>query len=239
MGLYDRDYYIQDSRSSGTFASRVYGWMTAGLGVTTFVSLGLYFSGLYRVLFPFWWVWCLATLGVSLYINAKIDRLSVPSVMRLFLLYSFLDGLFFGTLVPVYAYQYGGGVVWAAFGTAGLVFGLSAGYGAVTKSDLTHLSKILMMALVAFMLVTLVFAVVSIFVFLPIFYLLICYVGLAIFVGLTVVDAQNIRRMAAAVGNNSDLSYKLSLIMALKMYVNVVMIFWYLLQIFSSSGKRS
>lgn len=108
MGLYERD-YIQYSRSSGTFAARVYGWMTAGLGVTTLVSLGLYFSGWYRMLAPFWWVWCFATLGVSLYINAKIDRLSVPSVMKLLLVYSLLDGLFFGTIVPIYAYQYAGG----------------------------------------------------------------------------------------------------------------------------------
>lgn len=237
MGLYDRD-YVQTSRSSGTFASRVYGWMTVGLGVTTLVSLSLYFSGLYRALFPLWWVWCFATFGVSLYINARLDRMSVPSVARSFLLYSVLDGLLFGTLVPVYAYQYGGGVVWAAFGTAALIFGLSAGYGAFTKSDLTQLSKILMLAMIGFMAVTVIFAIASLFVSLPMMYLFICYVGLVLFVGLTAVDAQNIRRMAASVGQDSTLSYKLSLIMALKMYINVVMIFWYLLQIFSSSGRR-
>ncbi|AAF73714.1 hypothetical protein CP_0890 [Chlamydia pneumoniae AR39] len=76
MGLYDRD-YIQDSRVQGTFASRVYRWMTAGLIVTSCVALGLYFSGLYRSLFSFWWVWCFATLGVSFFINSKIQTLSV------------------------------------------------------------------------------------------------------------------------------------------------------------------
>ncbi|EPP37869.1 Inner membrane protein YbhL [Chlamydia avium] len=238
MGLYDRD-YAQESRLSGTFTSRVYGWMTAGLAITTFVSLGLYFSGLYRVLFSLWWIWCIATLGVSFYINSKIHKLSVPAVMGLFLTYSALEGLFFGTLVPVYALQYGGNVVWAAFGSAGLIFGIAAAYGACTKTDLTQISKILSLGLVGFVLVSLVFAIVSLFVYMPLFYLLICYIGLLMFVGLTVVDAQTIRKVSQTVGNNGDLSYKLSLILALKMYCNVIMVFWYLLQIFSSSGRRN
>lgn len=238
MGLYDRD-YAQETRLSGTFSSRVYGWMTAGLAITTFVSLGLYFSGFYRILFPLWWVWCLATLGVSLYINARIHKLSVPAVMGLFLTYSALEGLFFGTLVPVYAFQYGGNVVWAAFGSAGLIFGIAAAYGAFTKTDLTQISQILSLGLVGFVLVSVVFAIASMFVYMPMFYLLICYIGLLVFVGLTVVDAQTIRKVSQTVGNNGDLSYKLSLILALKMYCNVIMIFWYLLQIFSSSGRRN
>lgn len=237
MGLYDRD-YVQESRLPGTFTSRVYGWMTAGLAVTTCVSLGLYFSGMYKTLFSFWWVWCIATLGISFCISAMIHKLSVPAVMGLFLVYSALEGLFFGTLVPVYAAQYGGGVVWAAFGSAGLIFGLAAAYGAFTKSDLTQMRVILMFALIGLMAVTLIFALVSLFVYLPMVYLLICYIGLAIFVGLTVLDAQAVRKAAQSVGDDGDLSYKLSLIMAFKMYCNVIMIFWYLLQIFAASGKR-
>nr|CRI43113.1 Uncharacterized protein TC_0206 [Chlamydia pneumoniae] len=237
MGLYDRD-YIQDSRVQGTFASRVYGWMTAGLIVTSCVALGLYFSGLYRSLSSFWWVWCFATLGVSFFINSKIQTLSVSAVGGLFLLYSTLEGMFFGTLLPVYAAQYGGGVIWAAFGSAALVFGLAAVYGAFTKSDLTKISKIMTFALIGLLLVTLVFAVVSMFVSMPLIYLLICYLGLVIFVGLTAADAQAIRRISSTIGDNNTLSYKLSLMFALKMYCNVIMVFWYLLQIFSSSGNR-
>ncbi|WP_201456288.1 Bax inhibitor-1/YccA family protein [Chlamydia sp. 17-3921] len=237
MGLYDRD-YIQESRLPGTFVSRVYSWMTAGLAVTAFVSLGLYCTDLYKSLFAFWWVWCFGTLGISFFINSKIQTLSLSSVMGLFLAYSVLEGMFFGTLLPVYAAQYGGGVVWAAFGSAALVFGLAALYGAFTKNDLTQMSKILMVAVFGLMAVTILFAIISIFVSVPFFYLLICYVGLVIFVGLTATDAQAIRRIAVNVGDDSVVSYKLSLVMALKMYCNVIMVFWYLLQIFSSSGNR-
>ncbi|MBQ8498534.1 Bax inhibitor-1/YccA family protein [Chlamydia sp.] len=237
MGLYDRD-YAQDSRLPGTFSSRVYGWMTAGLAVTALTSLGLYATGAYRTLFSLWWVWCFATLGVSFYIQAQIQRLSVPAVMGLFLAYSVLEGMFFGTMVPVYAAQFGGGIVWAAFGSAAVIFGLSAAYGAFTKNDLTQIHRILMLALVGLMVISLGFLIVSLFTPMPLLYLLICYLGLIIFVGLTVVDAQSIRRVARSVGDHGDLSYKLSLIMALQMYCNVIMIFWYLLQIFASSDKR-
>jgi FtsH-binding integral membrane protein len=44
--------------------------------------------------------------------------------------------------------------------------------------------------------------------------------------------------MAMQVGGQSALAHKLSLIMALRMYVNVVMIFWYLLQIFAANSSR-
>ena len=95
-----------------------------------------------------------------------------------------------------------------------------------------------MLALVGLMVISLGFLIVSLFTPMPLLYLLICYLGLAIFVGLTVVDAQSIRRVARSVGDHGDLSYKLSLIMALQMYCNVIMMFWYLLQIFASSDKR-
>ena len=175
---------------------------------------------------------------MSFYIQAQIQKLYVPAVMGLFLAYSVLEGMFFGTMVPVYAAQFGGGIVWAAFGSAAVIFGLSAAYGAFTKNDLTQIHRILMLALVGLMVISLGFLIVSLFTPMPLLYLLICYLGLAIFVGLTVVDAQSIRRVARSVGDHGDLSYKLSLIMALQMYCNVIMMFWYLLQIFASSDKR-
>lgn len=67
--------------------------------------------------------------------------------------------MFFGTLVPVYAAQFGGGVVWAAFGSAGIIFGLSAAYGAFTKNDLTQIHRILMLALVGLVVISLAFLI--------------------------------------------------------------------------------
>ncbi len=65
--------------------------------------------------------------------------------------------------------------------------------------------------------------------------LLIAYAGLVIFVGLIVTDSQKIKQMSAQVEMGSESSNKLSLITALGMYINVVMVFWYLLRIFSNA----
>jgi FtsH-binding integral membrane protein len=111
------------------------------------------------------------------------------------------------------------------------------GYGMFTKNDLTTLGRILTFGVIGLALVTLIFMVLSFFMHLPMLDLLISYLGLAIFVGLTAYDAQTIRKFSQQAEINSVASYKLSMIMALKMYINVIMIFWYLLRIFSNNRR--
>jgi len=86
--------------------------------------------------------------------------------------------------------------------------------------------------------ITLLYMVLSMFMPMTGMMLIISYFGLVIFVGLTAYDANQIRKMSAQVDGYSVMSCKLSLVMALRMYINVIMVFWYLLQIFSSSSKR-
>ena len=234
---FDRTNY---QTSIATFSTRVYGWMSIGLGFTACIAYFVYATGAYRALMPFWWVWSLGTFGIAMAINFLIQRISIVGAIGLFLAYAGLEGILFGTILPVFAASYGGQVIWSAFATGGVIFALGMSYGMLTKSDLTSLGKILSLALVGLIGLSLLFMVLSFFMHLPLMNLLISYLGLAIFVGLTVYDAQTIRRfsMQAAEEGDSIASYKLSLIMALKMYINVIMIFWYLLQIFSSNNRR-
>lgn len=236
MGMHDRD-YLRDASVVGTFSTRVYGWMAMGLGVTASVAYFLYASGAYALLLPFWWLWGLATFGIAMAINFSIQKISVPGIITLFLLYSGLEGMLFGTILPVFAAQYGGQVIWTAFATGSAIFALAMGYGMFTKSDLTSLGRILSFGLMGLIGVTLVFFLLSFFVQLQWMHLLISYLGLGIFIGLTSYDAQTIRQFSMQANINSAASYKLAMIMALKMYINVIMIFWYLLQIFSSNRK--
>lgn len=110
-------------------------------------------------------------------------------------------------------------------------------YGKFTHSDLTKIGKILSFAVIGLIAVTFLYFILSFFIQLTWMNLFISYLGLIIFVGLTAWDAQQIRMMSYQAGGDTLMGYKLSLIMALKMYVNVIMIFWYLLQIFSSSRR--
>lgn len=229
--------HIQDARAVSTFSTRVYGWMAIGLGVTAMVAYFLYTSQLYIKLMPFWWVWAFATFGIAMGINAGLKRLSIGGVIGLFLAYAALEGVLFGTLLPAFASAFGGQVIWTAFLSASGIFGVSVLYGMVTKNDLTSLGRILSLGLIGLIGITLLFTIISFFTPMPFAHLLISYLGLAIFVGLTAYDAQTIRQYSMQVDIDSVASYKLSMIMALKMYINVIMVFWYLLQILSSGKK--
>ncbi len=238
MGMFDRDYVqVQDSRDVGVFSTRVYGWMAIGLAFTAAIAFFVYQSGLYIKLMPFWWVWAFGTLGVAMAINRSIQRSTIQTVIMLFMAYAGLEGIMFGTILPAFAAAYGGQVIWAAFASASVIFALAMGYGIMTKSDLTSLGRILTLAVVGLIVVSLLMMVLSFFMNITWLHLFISWLGLGIFVGLTAYDAQTIRRMSMQADVNSVASYKLSMIMALKMYINVIMIFWYLLQIFSSSRR--
>lgn len=240
MALYDRDYaYNRNSNDLvvSSFATKVYAWMAIGLALTALVAYGVFKSGLYLSLLPYWWMLAFGTLGIAMAISTMLQKLSVPALALLFIAYAAMEGVFFGTLLPSYAAAYGGGVIWSAFATAALVYTLALGYGVFTKSDLTSIGKILTFALIGLIAVTLLYFVLSFFFTLGWMNLVISYIGLVIFVGLTAWDAQQIRNMSYQVNGNSIVGYKLSLVMALKMYINVIMIFWYLLQIFSSSRR--
>jgi FtsH-binding integral membrane protein len=236
----DRD-YLYDPRAAqavGTFSSRVYGWMAIGLGLTASIAYLIFRTGLFIKLMPFWWVWALATFGIGMGFNASIQRFTLGGVIGMFLTYAALEGLTFGTILPAFAAAYGGHVIWLAFVTAAGVFLLAMGYGIFTKNDLTSVGRILTLGLLGLIGITLIFMIISLFIPLPFINLLISYLGLVIFVGLTAYDAQTIRRFSLQADVHSVASYKLSMIMALKMYINVIMIFWYLLRIFSSSNRR-
>lgn len=239
MAMNDRD-YLYDPRTAqavGTFSSRVYGWMAMGLGFTAAIAYFTFRSGLYLKLIPFYWILALGTFGIAMAFNASLQRSSIQKVIGMFLTYAGVQGLLFGTILPAFAAAFGGQVIWLAFVTASAIFLLATGYGMFTKNDLTSLGKILGFALIGLIAVTLLYLVLSFFMTIGPMNLLISYLGLIIFIGLTAYDAQTIRQYSLQADVNSVASYKLSLVLALKMYINVIMIFWYLLRIFSS-GRR-
>ncbi|MGM0439532.1 MAG: Bax inhibitor-1/YccA family protein [Chlamydiota bacterium] len=242
MSLNDRDYIRHDGYPAvdvvSSFATRVYGWMTMGLLTTTLVCLLLYATGAYITLQPLWWVGVFGALGVGLAFNFLMKKLSFSALAMLFIVYSALEGMFFGIFVPLYAAAYGGQLIWMTFATTALVFSIALFYGIFTKADLTSLGKILQIALMGLIGVTFIFLIMSFFTKLTMFHLIISWVGLIIFVGLTAYDAQQIRNMSSQIQDNSEMAGKLSLVMAFRMYINVIMIFWYLLQILSSGSRK-
>lgn len=221
-----------------TFATQVYGWMTIGLALTAFVAWFIFKSGLYHAILPFWWVTAIGTFALGMCFSTMINKLSFTGLATLFLAYSALEGVFFGSVLPGFAAAFGGQIIWTAFGTAALIFAIAVAYGVFSKSDMTSLGRILSIGVMGLVAVTLLYMVLSMFMPMTGMMLLISYLGLIIFVGLTAYDANRIRQMSEQVDGYSVMSCKLSLVMALRMYINVIMVFWYLLQILSSSSRR-
>lgn len=235
MGFYEQSAVKTVDTSS--FAARVYGWMTLGLALSGVIAFSLAMTGLYVKLMPLCIFWALGAFGIGMSINFIAKNCKPATLTTLFLLYAALEGMLFGTILPVFAATYGGGLIWTAFASAAVIFGTTALYGTFTKSDMTGIGRILMMGLIGLIALTVVQFILSFFFPVHGLTLLISYLGLAIFVGLTAYDAQNIRRMSQQ-ADNSVVAYKLSILMALKMYINVIMIFWYLLHILSSGQRR-
>lgn len=232
-----REVYVEDKKTISTFSARVYGWMAIGLSLTAFVTFFLMRTGLYQAMLPFTMFWVIGTLVIALGFNAAVKNAGIGLVIGLFLAYSFLEGMLFGTILPSYAAAYGGGIIWVAFASAALIFFLAMAYGLTTNADLTQMGRILSLGLIGLIAMSVLMLILSFFMQITWLHLAISYLGLGIFVGLTAFDAQKIRAMSTQVDANSVMGYKLSMVMALRMYINVIMIFWYLLQIFSSNRK--
>lgn len=239
MALQERNQVQRSSYelAESSFATRVYGWMSFGLLWTALIAGLVAQTGAYMALLPFMWVFALATLGVAIAIGATVTRISFGGMAALMLTYGALEGLFFGTILPFYAAAYGGQTIWAAFLTAGLIYGIAMLYGLFTRQNLSKLSRVFQVALIGLIAITLIYFIISFFVQVSWMILLISYLGLILFTALTAFDAQQIRALSHQVDMQSPMANKLALMMALKMYINVIMIFWYLLQILAVSRK--
>ena len=101
--------------------------------------------------------------------------------------------------------------------------------GYTTKTDLTSIGKLALMALVGVIIATLVnlFLVKS-----TMFDLILSYVGVAVFVGLTAYDSQKIKRMLLMQEDGGERAQKVALLGALSLYLDFINLFLYLLRLF-------
>lgn len=115
------------------------------------------------------------------------------------------------------------------FVTAG-TFGAMSLYGYFTKKDLTSIGNLCMMALLGLIIAS----VVNLFFDNELLYWITTYAGVLIFVGLTAYDTQKIKEMLHGQEVNED-TQKFAIIGALKLYLDFINLFLYLLRLF---GKR-
>lgn len=238
MSWEERDWAKSTQVEGATsFASTVYNWMTTGLGVTAVIAYLVYQMQWYPYLLAWTLPIVLLQLGLVFAIQSGMRSMRFETLLGMFYGYSALNGLIFGSILPLYAMRYGGDIVWIAFASCAAIFAAATIYGRTTRTDLTRFAPLLQFGLYALMALTLCFIILSFFMQVQGFSLIIAYIGLAVFVGLMVMESQQIRLLSSRVEAQSEEGRRLALMCALGMYVNVVAIFWYLLRILSASRE--
>jgi FtsH-binding integral membrane protein len=214
------------------FFNAVYAWMCAGLGLTAVVAWWVSTQPqLMRQIFtgPTLLILFLVEIGLVITISWAVKSISGPVATALFLLYAGVNGLTLSAIFVVYALP----TVAAAFVACAAMFGAMSVYGMVTKRDLSRLGAMLIMGLVGIIVASLLN------VFLAHNGLLdwiISWAGVLIFVGLTAYDTQRLRSIALAAGGDAALASRWSIVGALRLYLDFINLFLFLLRIFG--GRR-
>lgn len=214
--------------AQSTLLRNVYVWMTLALVITGFVSM--YVAQSYQLIsFIFGnklalWGMLIAELAVVFYLSARINSISFTKATVMFIIYSILNGATLASIFLVYTMSSIASTFFVAAGT----FGVMALYGYVTKSDLTRIGNICLMALIGLIIATLV----SMFWQNSMLQMIITYAGVILFVGLTAYDSQKIKRLLTADGIEvTEETQKIALLGALTLYLDFINLFLYLLRL--------
>ena len=227
-----RDRELSMSQAFPILMRKVYVWMALALAITGITAFGVanspgIMSAIYSNQIVFWGL-IIAELALVFAISGAINRLSLTTATLLFVLYSVINGVVLSSIFLIYTMTSIASVFFITAGT----FAVMAFIGYTTKTDLTSLGKILMMALIGLIIASLVNVF---FIKSTGFDLIVSYAGVLIFVGLTVYDSQKIKRMLEMAPDASEASQKLALVGALSLYLDFINLFIYLLRIL---GKR-
>jgi uncharacterized protein len=212
--------------------TKVYGWMSAGLALTGLVAMVTASSpSLIELIFGNRLVF-FGLIGAELLmvfaISGAINRISAMTATMLFLLYSALNGV---TLSAIFLVYTSSSIALTFAVTAGM-FGATAAYGALTKRDLTSVGSFMFMGLIGLIIAS--FA--NFWLQSEMIYWLTTYFGIFIFVGLTAYDAQKVKALAHnATHMGSEEVNKAATLGALRLYLDFVNLFLYLLRLF---GRR-
>ncbi len=209
---------------------KVYVWMSMALVITGLTAwLVSHNQSLIQLIYGNQvaiWVLIIAELGLVIGLSAAIHKLSLPVATLMFVLYSVINGAVLSSIFLVFSVQSIGTVFFITAGT----FAAMSLFGYFTKSDLTSMGKLLMMAVIGLIIAT----VVNLFVKSSGLDMIISYAGVLIFVGLTAYDTQKIKQMCVQAPDMGETMQKLALLGALSLYLDFINLFIYLLRIFGN-----
>jgi len=239
---YNNEPAIQDVDSvfNDTFTGvmrHVYLWMCLGLFITAFVSMALIYTPLnallvllYQTPILFFGLF-IAEIGLVWWLSARIGKLSVGASRAMFILYAILNGITISFIFLVYTKS----SIALTFITTASLFGAMAIIGYTTRMDLSKWRSFLLMALLGFI----IGSVVNLFLASSTLEWILTYAGILLFIGLTVYDSQKIKIMVANAMQSPDTSLvkRVGLLGALNLYLDFINLFLLLLRVMG--GRRN
>ena len=210
------------------FLSKVFGWMFIGLLVT--FGTGFLVSSNENILInvlsgPGLAVILIMEIALVIFLTARIAKMSSSVAKASFILYSFVNGLFFST----YFVEFEISSLIFVFLITAIVFAIFALIGATTKLDLTKMGTYLLMGLIGII----ICGVINIFVGSSSFDFILSVIGVILFLGYTdyyVNLILNSDKFAMIPEEN------LAIYGALELYLDFINLFIRLIEFF---GKRS
>jgi FtsH-binding integral membrane protein len=219
---------------SKSFVTNVFGYMALALALSGVLAYWFAHSGLIENLFSptggmsiLGYAVMFAPLGFVLVMSFAFNRLSYGALTAIFLSYAAINGISLSTIFLVYS---GAAIAKTFFITAGL-FAAMAAIGYTTKTDLTKMGSILIMALIGLVIASLV----NMFMHSERMDYIISCIGVLIFTGLIAYDTQKIKRIGAGVEYGTATAGKLAIMGALSLYLDFINLFLFLLRIFGRS----
>ncbi len=206
----------------------VYNYMAVAMGITGVVAYltstsPALLSAIYTT--PLQWVVMLAPLGFVFFLSARVHKMSASAAQITFWLFSAVMGLSLSYIFLAYT---GESVVKIFFITAGAFAGLSL-LGYTTKKNLSGMGTFLFMGLIGLIIAM----VVNIFLQSPAMQFVISAAGVLIFAGLTAYDTQQIKNMYDE-ADGGEVVTKKSIMGALRLYLDFLNLFLFLLQLFGN-----
>jgi FtsH-binding integral membrane protein len=203
--------------------TKVYNYMGLGLLATAITAYIGAASGIYVALAqtPLIWLVVLAPLGMVIYLSSRLHKMSASAAKTTFWIYAAMTGLSLSYVLLAFT----GVSVVRTFLITAASFGALSLYGYTTKRDLSGMGSFLFMGLIGIILAS----IVNIFMQSPAMHFAISVIGVLLFAGLTAYDTQDIKRIYYA-GDSRDIAEKKAIMGALRLYLDFINMFLFLLQ---------
>lgn len=215
-----------------SFVRGVYNWMGLGLALTGIIAYWVATNETAtRFVYQSRWLFFIAELALVFFLSARIQKLKASTATGMFMLYAALNGATLSIIFLIYT----GTAIATTFFVCAVSFLALSLYGWTTKKDLSGFGSFLFMGVIGILIVS----VINIFLNSPAIQMIISYIGVLVFAGLTAYDTQKIKMMALTqpAGLDATVVRKGSIMGALQLYLDFILMFQYLLFIFGGNRE--